>query len=267
MGQISPPPPVKLFAGILTSLPEILPEVEERLTARLWPCRPAQSLLFPSTRRPTMTRKWETPSSGVFFPSGLLIAPAEISSIKRATNDLEAAFAAEHCQVRRPVNLDPGYLEESKIVLASTKNFYHRILLSEGIYGEVTLHFSSGAWQAFPWTFPDFRCGRYDDFFTQLRRIYRDQRKAEAGTGSPGRHRQAGESGMCADATWAPDATRRSRCRSPAGPVRRGCLKTGWKRPGSRGLLAIRAAALPMPAIAAHFPCRPRIGLLRWRTL
>jgi hypothetical protein len=185
MGQISPPPPVKLFAGILTALPEILPEVEERLAARYGPVD-LHSPAFPFDQTAYYDAEMGNPIVRCFFSFQTLIAPAEISSIKRSTNDLEAAFAAEHCQVRRPVNLDPGYMEESKIILASTKNFYHRILLSEGIYGEVTLHFSSGAWQAFPWTFPDFRSGRYDDFFKQLRRIYRDQRKAEAGTGSPG---------------------------------------------------------------------------------
>jgi len=87
--------------------------------------------------------------------------------------------------VRRPVNLDPGYVEESKIVLASTKNFYHRILLAEGIYGEVTLHYRGGVWEAFPWTFPDFRSGRYNGFFSELRRIYRDQRRSAAAAGVP----------------------------------------------------------------------------------
>jgi hypothetical protein len=115
-----------------------------------------------------------------FLAFHALVAPAEISSIKRVTNSLEAAFAGKYGQVSRPANLDPGYLEESKIVLASTKNFYHRILLADGIYGEVTLHFSAGAWQAFPWSYPDFRSGRYDEYFTRLRRIYRDQLKAGA---------------------------------------------------------------------------------------
>jgi hypothetical protein len=73
------------------------------------------------------------------------------------------------------VNLDPGYLETSKVVLASTKNFYHRIFVGEGIFAEVTMHWQGGAWQKFGWTFPDFRSGLYDPFFTALRSAYRDQ--------------------------------------------------------------------------------------------
>jgi hypothetical protein len=184
MGHINPSPPAKLFTGILTSLPEIIPDVEERLTARFGPID-LRSDTFPFDQTTYYDMEMGSPIVRCFVAFRTLIAPAEISFIKRATNDLEAVFAGERFPMRRPLNLDPGYLEESKIVLASTKNFYHRILLSEGIYGEVTLHFSAGRWQAFPWTFPDFRGGRYDDFFTRLRRIYRDQRQAAAGTGGP----------------------------------------------------------------------------------
>ncbi len=75
------------------------------------------------------------------------------------------------------MNLDPGYVELSKVVLASTKNFYHRILVADGIYAEVTMHYEAGAWRSFPWTFPDFRSGRYAAFFDALRARYRTQLK------------------------------------------------------------------------------------------
>jgi len=176
MGKIKSPLPVKLFTGILTSQP-ILPEVESRLAA-LFGATDLRSGEFPFDSTHYYDEEMGSPIIRCFLGFKVLIPPAEIAAIKESTNELEAAFAAEYRNVPRPVNLDPGYLEESKIVLASTKNFYHRMLLSGGIYGEVTLHFSGGAWQAFPWSFPDFRSGRYDEFFTQLRQIYRNQLKA-----------------------------------------------------------------------------------------
>jgi hypothetical protein len=177
MGQTFAPVPVKLFTGVLTSLPEIIPDVERRLTALLGDVdMRSDEFPFDSTRY--YDDEMGSPITRCFFAFRMLISPEKIAGIKMSTNDLEAAFAAEITQVHRPVNLDPGYLEESKIVLASTKNFYHRILLSRGIYGEVTLHYSGGAWQAFPWSFPDFRSGRYDSFFIGLRHLYRDQLKA-----------------------------------------------------------------------------------------
>jgi len=104
-----------------------------------------------------------------------LIEPSEIAAAKVKTNELEPAFASDYPNIRRPINLDPGYLEQSKIVLASTKNFYHRLLISGGIYAEVTLHFEEGAWQSFPWTFPDYKTNRYHPFLTALRDLYRNQ--------------------------------------------------------------------------------------------
>jgi hypothetical protein len=176
MGQILKPAPVKLFTGVLTSLPEIIPDIEKRLTV-LFGDVDMRSDEFPFDLTHYYDDEMGSPITRCFFAFRTLISPEEIAGIKMSTNGLEASFAAEITRVRRPVNLDPGYLEQSKIVLASTKNFHHRILLSGGIYGEVTLHYSSGSWQAFPWSFPDFRNGRYDQFFARLRHLYRDQLK------------------------------------------------------------------------------------------
>ena len=174
MGKITAPSPVKLFCGVLTSLPEIMGDIQVRLEA-LWGPIDARSDAFPFEMTHYYDEEMGVPIFRHFLAFRTLIEPAGLPFIKKAAQDLEATLSSECRSVPRPVNLDPGYLEESKIVLASTKNFYHRILLSEGIYGEVTLHYSAGAWQAFPWSFPDFRSGRYDSFFTRLRRSYREQ--------------------------------------------------------------------------------------------
>ena len=181
MGKITKPQRVKLFTGMLTSLPEILPEIETRLAAAFGVID-LRSDPYPFDMTHYYDKEMGSPISRYFLSFAGLVMPTEISAIKRMTNEMEAAFATEHGGVRRPVNLDPGYLEESKIVLASTKNFYHRIQLADGIYGEVTLRYSAGSWQAFPWSFPDFRSGRYDEFLTRLRRMYRDQLQAGAGS-------------------------------------------------------------------------------------
>jgi hypothetical protein len=110
-----------------------------------------------------------------FLSFNTLIEAPAIAEIKIKTNELELAFASEWTQVKRPINLDPGYMEQSKIVLASAKNYYHRILISRGIYAEVTLHYQGGAWQSFPWTFPDYASDRYRQYFLSLRNLYRAQ--------------------------------------------------------------------------------------------
>jgi hypothetical protein len=176
MGNIRTPLPVKFFIGVLTSMPEILPKVEERL-AELFGAVEIRSVLFPFDLTQYYNRSMGTPIYRCFISFSELMEPSAIAGIKIKTNEMEAAFAEEYRNVQRPVNLDPGYLEQSKIVLASTKNFYHRILISQGIYAEVTLHFEKGEWRSFPWTFPDFKTDRYHSFFVSLRERYRNQMK------------------------------------------------------------------------------------------
>ncbi len=176
MGRIRPPQPVKLFIGTLSSLPQILPAVEDRLAALFGPVD-SRSELFAFDFTRYYDDEMGSPICRFFLGFSNLINPDELAGIKVKTNELEAEMAVAFPQVRRPANLDPGYMELSKVILASTKNYCHRIYLSRGIYAEVTLHFERGSWKALPWTFPDFRNGRYDGFLTQLRNIYRFQLK------------------------------------------------------------------------------------------
>ena len=173
MGRISQPPPVKLFAGVLTSRPELFGEVESRLTPLFGPVD-LRSERFPFDATDYYTPEMGRPIERQFLAFDALIEAPTLAEIKVRTNRIEAEFGGG-AGLRRPVNLDPGYIEQAKVVLATTKNFYHRILLANGIYGEVTLHYQDGAWRAFPWTFPDFRDGRYFEFFTALRARYRAQ--------------------------------------------------------------------------------------------
>jgi hypothetical protein len=177
MAEMHIPLPVKLFVGILTSVPDTIPKAEKRLTGLLGPIDArSEPFLFDQTRYYDSTMG--TPIYRYFFSFVNLIEPSKIADIKIKTNEMEALFAEEYPNLQRPINLDPGYLEQSKIVLASTKNFFHRILISGGIYAEVTLHFQNSAWRTFPWTFPDYKTDRYHSFFSSLRDLYRDQLSA-----------------------------------------------------------------------------------------
>jgi hypothetical protein len=75
-------------------------------------------------------------------------------------------------QVQRPINIDPGYLSLTKLVLASTKNREHRIYLREGIYAEVTLAYRDQAWQTMPWTYADYQRADVRAFLAAARRRF-----------------------------------------------------------------------------------------------
>ncbi|MCD8352047.1 MAG: DUF4416 family protein [Planctomycetaceae bacterium] len=94
----------------------------------------------------------------------------DLARRKLLTNAMEIDLAARFGgPLTRPVNLDPGYLTLAKVVLASAKNYAHRIHLRDGIFAEVTLQYRGGALRTLPWTFPDYGSGRYDRFFLELR--------------------------------------------------------------------------------------------------
>jgi hypothetical protein len=105
-----------------------------------------------------------------------LIRREELPSIKLWTNALEEDHA---CAGRRTVNIDPGYVSRDKLVLATTKDFFHRLYLGRGIYGEVTLHFQKGAFRHFSWTYPDYREKDVQEFLIKARASIAPQEKKE----------------------------------------------------------------------------------------
>ena len=103
--------------------------------------------------------------------------PEELPHLKLRTNELEREYSEGS---RRKMNLDPGYITESNLVLASTKAYNHRIYLKEGIYAEVTLIYrKKTGYEPLPWTYPDYRTRLALDFFGEVRRLYREELKKE----------------------------------------------------------------------------------------
>lgn len=122
-----------------------------------------------------------TPTMGsglvkVFFAFERPFDPAELPEAKLATNAWEAGCAAQAgAPEPRPLNLDPGYLTSGKLVLASTKDFAHRVYLRDGIYAEVTLTYRHHRWRHHEYTFPDYRRADYHAFFSRCREWLRGE--------------------------------------------------------------------------------------------
>jgi hypothetical protein len=76
------------------------------------------------------------------------------------------------CGGRRIVNIDPGYVDEAQVVLATTKNFSHRIYIGMGYYAEVTLIYKHKVFRPLEWTYPDYKSPRGLQFFTKARAVY-----------------------------------------------------------------------------------------------
>ena len=85
------------------------------------------------------------------------------------TNQIEQTFAQG---ARRRINIDPGYLLMERFVLATGKNFSHRIYIGDGIYADLTLMYQKGSFQTLPWTYPDYAAPEMHAFLMQVRRHY-----------------------------------------------------------------------------------------------
>ena len=82
------------------------------------------------------------------------VRPELLADIKLAANKLEERWITDGS---RAVNIDPGYMTPMTLVLASAKQSPHRIYLRDGIHAEMTLHYESGYWQPWSWTYDDFK--------------------------------------------------------------------------------------------------------------
>jgi hypothetical protein len=174
MGAIRQFTPVKLFIGVLVSHTKLLADVEQRIIALYGPIdhrSPVIPFDFTNYYEPEMGDIIDR----AFFSFERLIEADQLPEIKRQSNELEDSLAPLLTRVKRPINLDPGYIEQAKVILASTKNFYHRIYLRGGIFAELTMHFKNNTYQFFPWTYPDYQSKDYQEFFLRIRQIYRSQ--------------------------------------------------------------------------------------------
>ncbi|MDR0522582.1 MAG: DUF4416 family protein [Planctomycetaceae bacterium] len=177
MGQIRSPQPVLLFAAVFSA--------EE--SAFVWTRQQAESLWGKIVREsgPFPVEQFTgyyAPSMGHSLPKFLwafenLIDPADLPDIKRLSNEWEEQFKRQTCAVQeRPLNIDPGYVDLGKLILASTKDHAHRIYLSGGIFAETTLIYTQKEWKPLPWTYPDYQSPGYQTFFTQCREYLKTKR-------------------------------------------------------------------------------------------
>ncbi len=175
MGEPRIPIPVKLFVGMLS--PEIgLFDICADLLSAEYGSIDFQSEVLPWGMSDYYHEEMGAGLLRKFIFFDRLVDPAMLANTKLLTNSIEARYSATiGTAVRRRINLDPGYVSEAKVVLASTKDFFHRVYLSMGIYAEVTLHYSARGktFLSFEHTYPDFRTKESIDLFNKAREMLR----------------------------------------------------------------------------------------------
>jgi len=169
MGRVKAPEPAVLFIGTLYSDAEIFKRSKEIIEENFGDIlleSPSTVWEYSSYYKDELG--WPLFRQFIFFKN--LIDPGILSDIKLKTNEIEDTLSSGG---RRRINLDPGYLTLSKIVLASTKNYAHRIYLGKGIYGEVSLLFKDGIYNSYLYTYRDYRDKTSIDIFMNARELFK----------------------------------------------------------------------------------------------
>lgn len=170
MGEIKKANPVKLFIAVLyperNILDRIMPQLTESLGGIEWE---SEEIAFTHT---SYYRNIGENLKRVFLVFKELIDPGNLADIKVITNQIETSTKDQNHP--RKINLDPGYFDGSKIVLATTKNFSHRVYLGKGIYAEATIKWEKGDFRPFPYTYPDYASPQYRPVLLKIRELYRN---------------------------------------------------------------------------------------------
>ena len=171
MAEPKPFSPVKLTCGIIASEERFFIRAEERLIL-LYGSLDLTSSLFKFNFTDYYEKQMGKNLKRKFLSFTNLIPPEKLSEIKLRTNELEEKIRKELKASHRIINLDPGYLTPSALIMATAKDFSHRIPLQQGIYAHLELLLSKKGVSILNWTYPDYRTEEYQKFFMEVRQIY-----------------------------------------------------------------------------------------------
>lgn len=171
MGKVNKPNPVKLVVGLIFKEKPVLSKAELILKNEFGPFDYESGILDFN-----FTDYYEAEfGQGLkkkFLSFSKLIYPQQLAKIKLFTNNVEKKLSRKGLRL---INIDPGYLDLAKYILATTKDYIHRIYLDKGIFAEITLYFRNNEFIPGEWSYRDYKTKEYLDILTQIRQIYLKQ--------------------------------------------------------------------------------------------
>ncbi|NOY60794.1 MAG: DUF4416 family protein [Calditrichaeota bacterium] len=165
------PTPVKLICGVLYSDEGLLQKARKNLEEKFSRID-YTSKIFPFDVTDYYVPEMGAPIHRLFYSFHNLLNPKQLAQIKIDCNEIEEQLAVDG---QRKVNIDPGYLDYDKFVLASAKYNAHKIYLDLGIYADLTLTYRRGHFIPSQYCFPDFKNGVYEKEILFMRAKYKGQ--------------------------------------------------------------------------------------------
>ncbi|UCF82326.1 MAG: DUF4416 family protein [Desulfobacteraceae bacterium] len=171
MSQPHEPEPVKLISSLFSPdkdlIATVIGEMAKIFGSVDWI---SPELLFDRTKYYAREMGW--PLHRRFISFSQLVPADNLVEIKLKTNEVEQQHIREG---NRLVNIDPGYISPERLILATGKNYVHRVYLKNGIYADLTLLFQRGSFEPLKWTYPDYAAPEIIGFFNEIRERYMEQ--------------------------------------------------------------------------------------------
>lgn len=168
MSEIHPPVPVKLICGVMWNASVPMSEVLQRFDDH-WGPTDFTGHPFDFDQTPYYVEEFGPGLKKMYVSFGRLVEADTIPDHKIWSNELERRFVRDG---RRSVNIDPGYLADAKLVMATAKNLAHRVHIGHGVYADLQLMFRKHTFEPVGWTFPDLRQPGVIRFFNDVRTRY-----------------------------------------------------------------------------------------------
>ena len=163
-----PADPAKLVIGIFTGNRNLFAETAEKLSKIYGPSDIISGWMpfnYTNYYEPEMGQDLQRR----MISFEVLIKQDDLADIKYFTNTIEKELSSEE---KRTINIDPGYMVMSRFVLATGKDFAHRIHIGGGIYADLTLLYKDGGFKTLPWTYPDYADSMIFRFLKGVRTKY-----------------------------------------------------------------------------------------------
>jgi hypothetical protein len=171
MSQPHEPDPVKLISSLFSPekrrIDTVIDEIAKIFGSVDWI---SPELLFDRTKYYAREMGWPLHRRFIYFSQ--LVLADHLVEIKLKTNKIEEQHLREG---NRIVNIDPGYISPERLILATGKNYVHRVYLKKGIYADLTLLFQKGSFRPLKWTYPDYAAPEIIIFFNKIRERYMEQ--------------------------------------------------------------------------------------------
>jgi hypothetical protein len=174
MAEAKPFTPAKLIVGVIAGGPAVFGETETVLVSLYGPVD-LRSPSFPFDLTAYYEEQMGKNLRRLFLSFAGLVPPDDLGPIKLRANALESEIGQRYPALRRAVNIDPGIMTASALIMGTAKDFAHRVPLAQGIYAHVELLFAKNEVRILQWTYPDFKQPGYQEFFLAVRRTYLEQ--------------------------------------------------------------------------------------------